>query len=293
VSALRLLAAAWLLLTPAACQPLPQPFAEDRPPPHAPILTLKDSAGVVVAPVAGAPAAASERLAEAMADGLRQAEIPAGTSGGNRASFVLAATAEARPVAPGRSAVALRWELRDAAGQPVGGDVEQSEVDDAVWAKGGAELVDRLVRPAVARLAALMQDDAPNSVAAAGGPVVLVREVAGAPGDGSHSLQRAMNAALRQARVALAAGPTTGREFVIAGRVELAPPLQGQQRIKVSWAVQNPDGSEIGLVNQENAIAVGSLDGPWGDVAYIVATAAVDGVIALLEKARAVPNSRS
>ena len=46
---------AGLLLLLAACQPLPQPFAEDRPPPGAPILTPKDGAGIEVRPVAGTP----------------------------------------------------------------------------------------------------------------------------------------------------------------------------------------------------------------------------------------------
>jgi hypothetical protein len=218
--------------------------------------------------------------------------VPAGTQGGNRASYLLAAAAEVRPAGAGMTAVALRWELSDAAGRPVGRDVEEGLVATAAWESGSPELVERLVRPAAPKLAAAIQDEAPEAIAL-GAPVVLVREVAGAPGDGPASLQRAMNAALRQARVALATGPATGKEYVVAGQVELAPPLQGQQRVKVSWRVQTPDGSEIGQVNQENAIAAGSLDGQWGDVAYVVATAAVDGVVALLEKARALPNPRS
>ncbi len=62
----------WLaLLMLCACQPLPRPFGEDRPPPRAPILSPRDSAGIAVAPVAGAPDAMATELAEAMAGALR------------------------------------------------------------------------------------------------------------------------------------------------------------------------------------------------------------------------------
>ena len=40
-----------LLLALAACQPLPHPLADDAPAPDAPIMTLKDSAGIVVQPI--------------------------------------------------------------------------------------------------------------------------------------------------------------------------------------------------------------------------------------------------
>jgi hypothetical protein len=290
---LRRLAPVIALALVAACQPLPQPFADDRPPPHAPILTLKDSAGVLVRVVEGAPPAAAERIAEGMADALRKAEIPANTAEGNRKSYQLAAAATERPAGPGRTAIELRWELRDDTGRPVGRDVERSVVDAASWTSGSPELVEGLVRPAVPKIAALVQDEAPTAASVGSGPVVVVREVAGAPGDGSTALRRAMNAALRQQRVALASGPASGKEYIIAGRVDLAKPLQGQQKVTISWAVQTPEGAEIGQVNQENAVPVGSLDGAWGDVAYLIATAAADGVVALLEKGKALPGPRS
>ena len=47
----------------AACQPLPHPFADDVPPPSAPMLSPPDSAGIIVAPVAGAPAPIAGELA--------------------------------------------------------------------------------------------------------------------------------------------------------------------------------------------------------------------------------------
>ena len=49
-------------LAAAACQPLPHPFAADAPRPGSPILTLRDSASVTIAPVQGTPRATAEKL---------------------------------------------------------------------------------------------------------------------------------------------------------------------------------------------------------------------------------------
>jgi hypothetical protein len=153
-----------VLMLLGACQPLPQPFAEDRPPPGAPILTLKDGAGVWVAPLAEAPDAA-----ERMAAGLREAGTPASTNALNRASWRL----EGR-----REGGAVVWDLYDFDGKKIG------------------------TATSAERVAALVQDDAPAEVRPEG-PVVAVPPVTGAPGDGSKALARAMSAALRKAQLAV------------------------------------------------------------------------------------------
>ena len=47
------IAVATLTLLLAGCQPLPHPFADDAPAPHAPIISLRNTASVSVAPPAG------------------------------------------------------------------------------------------------------------------------------------------------------------------------------------------------------------------------------------------------
>ena len=53
----------------AACQPLPHPFEDDRPP--AALLKVRDVAGVSIAPIAGKPAAFAEKLGAAVARSAR------------------------------------------------------------------------------------------------------------------------------------------------------------------------------------------------------------------------------
>ena len=46
--------------------------------------------------------------------------------------------------------------------------------------------------------------------------------------------------------------------------------------------MRRKDGGEIGTVGQENDVPAGLLDGAWGDVAYMVAVSAQDGIMELV-----------
>ena len=273
-----------LLLLIAACQPLPHPFAEDVPPPRSPALSPRDGAGIVVAPIPGAP----EQVADALAAALRDAEIPASTVGtGNKGSFRLMASARAVPADGGRVSVSLDWELRAADGKVVGQGSATGEATAEAWRRGDEAVAHDIAAKAVPAIARLVQDDPPRA-AAVSEPLLAVRPVTGAPGDGGKALTRAMDYALRHVHVALAEKAEDKESFVLTGKVELSPAAAGKQQVKVSWILQRPDGGEIGHIDQQNAVPAGSLDGPWGDIAFAVASAAAPGVAALIEKAKTV-----
>ena len=61
----------------SACQPLPHPFANDVPKPGSPMLALRDTATVAIAPLKGGPRATAEKLAPAMAEALQKRDIAA------------------------------------------------------------------------------------------------------------------------------------------------------------------------------------------------------------------------
>jgi hypothetical protein len=108
-------------------------------------------------------------------------------------------------------------------------------------------------------------------------PSFLIRPVEGAPGDGNVSLTLAMKAALRKRDLTVTDDPRQAG-FVIQGRVEVGPPINGRQQAKIVWAVNTITGEEVGKAVQENAVKAGSLDGPWGRIAEIVSGAAVTGI---------------
>lgn len=327
-----LLVAAFLV---SACQPLPQPFAEDRPPVGDPMLAVEDGAGILVQPVTGASAVAGTGLAEAMAAALQDQDVPASTRSGNRHSYTLAATARETPIRPPampvpalakpkaeaiprpepkpqfqtaknlsknkpkperKSALDLEWVLSTPAGAVTGRHRQHIEIFAEPWHRGDPRLMETLAKSAAPGIAALLGSDMPVAVAHAQ-LHVLVPPVQGAPGDGPRTLSKAMVGALETAHYDTEAGalPKNGEKneaYIVAGTVQLLPAGTGKETVKISWLLLAPDGTQIGNVDQENTVPAGSLNGAWGDIAYAVATAAADGIAALLEKVKSLSAAR-
>jgi hypothetical protein len=272
----------------AACQPLPHPFADDAPRPGSPILTLRDNASVTIAPIDGTPRATAEKLGPAMANALQQREIAASDKTASIGSYELVGKIEEMPSGEKVAVVAV-WELRDPSGQSLGARTERLEAPARDWEEGSEEAVAHLAAASAERLAALLQDDAPAEAEAGGHTRLLIGGVAGAPGDGGQSLPRAIAEILKRQDLAIVTDPEAKAELVLDADVAVANPKAGKQNVKIVWRLRRKDGAEIGTVGQENDVPAGLLDGPWGDVAYMVAVSAQDGIMQLV--ARGAPPS--
>lgn len=273
--------AALLLLS--ACQPLPHPFDHDLPPPNSPILRPPDSAGVVVLPIVGAPEPAARDLAAAMASALQDDDVPASTGASNRGSFRLSGTATTKNVGGGNLLVSIDWEMRDASGVFVSRQESALTIAAAVWQQGGKDVAE-FARQSEPFLARMVESNAPAPLR--DDPLIDVRAITGAPGDGDQSLSLAMADALRRANLALVKKPDDKPNFVLQGSVAVSPPDGGKQQIRISWSLLRADGGQIGEVKQENSVPAGSLDGAWGLTAYDVANAAAPGIAALIAERR-------
>jgi hypothetical protein len=289
VIALRALPAALAAMALAACQPLPHPFADDAPRPGSPMLTLRDSASVTIAPIDGTPRATAEKLGSAMASALQQREIAASDKTASIGSYELVGRIEEMPPSGDQAALVAVWELRDASGQSVGERTERLEAGARDWEEGSDEAVARVAAASAEQLAALLQDDPPTEAEAGGHTRLLISSVEGAPGDGGESLPRAITEILKRQDVAIVTDPQAKADLVLDADVVVAKPKAGKQNVKIVWRVRRKDGSEIGTVGQENDVPAGLLDGPWGDVAYMVAVSAQDGIMQLV--ARGAPPS--
>lgn len=258
-------------------------MGQTSPPPVA--LSPPDSVGIYVLPVENAPAPAAAALADAMATELQRADVPASAHASNVESYRLHSVATVAPTADGRETVSIAWELRDAAGKLVGSTPSQAAVIAGAWQHGGDGLATALAAPAAPAIAKLIEGDVPQQQGRLT-PVVILRDVTGAPGDGDRALTRAMSVALERSNLALATRPAGKEDFVVTGRVEVAAATAGaMQRVRITWALQRPDGGEIGQVKQENAVPAGSLNGAWGEIAYAITSAAAPGVRRLIEEA--------
>src|SRR6516162_4695292 len=115
------------VLLAAGCQPLPHPFADDVPRRGSPILVLRDSASVTIAPIDGMPRATAEKLGPAMARALQQREIAASDKTASIGSYELLGRIEEPPPSGDKVALVAIWQLRDPSGESLGERTERLE----------------------------------------------------------------------------------------------------------------------------------------------------------------------
>ena len=277
----------------AACQPLPHPFADDVPRRGSPILVLRDSASVTIAPIDGAPRATAEKLGPAMASALQQREIAASDKTASIDSYELHGRIEEMPPSGDNVALVAVWQLRDPSGESLGERTERLEAPARDWQQGAEDTVARLAAASADRVAALLQDEPPTEAEVGGHTRLLISGVEGAPGDGGESLPRAITEILKRQDVAIVTDPQATADLVLDADVVVAKPKAGKQNVKIVWRVRRKDGGEVGTVGQENDVPAGLLDGAWGDVAYMVAASAQDGIMQLVSRGAPSPTGKS
>jgi len=272
------------LLPAAGCQPLPHPFADDVPRRGAPILALRDSASVAIAPIEGVPRATAEKLGPAMASALQEREIAASDKTASIGSYELVGRIQEMAPSQGKAALVVLWELRDSSGRRLGERAERLDAPAADWDAGNEDAVARLAAASAAQLAGLLQDEPPAETEIGGRTRLAIGEVAGAPGDGNEALARAVAELLKKQDLAIMTDPQAKADLMLDADVTVGKPKGGKQNVKIVWHVRHKDGGEIGTVGQENDVPAGLLDGPWGDVAYMVAVSAQDGIMTLVAR---------
>ncbi|HEX3415134.1 MAG TPA: hypothetical protein VHT21_01825 [Stellaceae bacterium] len=282
------------LLPTAGCQPLPHPFAGDVPRRGAPILDLRDSTSITIAPIEGLPRATAEKLGPAMASALQEREIAASEKTASIGSFQLVGRIQAMAPSQGKAALVLLWELRDPSGQRVGERAERVDAPSDDWDAGSEDAVARLAAASATQIAALLQDEAPNEAEIGGRTRLAIGAVTGAPGDGDQALVSSITEILKKQDLAIVSDPQAKADLVLDADIAVAKPKGGKQNVKIVWHVRRKDGGdEIGTVGQENDVPAGLLDGAWGDVAYMVAVSAQEGIMELVARGAPQPAGKS
>ncbi len=73
--------------------------------------------------------------------------------------------------------------------------------------------------------------------------------------------------------------------FTVSATVKLTPIDDRSAQLEVSWVLKDPSGKEVGKVDQSNPVPLAAAKGSWVGFGDIVASAAVEGVLELLDKA--------
>ena len=289
----------WLLgavlafpLAMAGCQPLPHPFADDVPRHGAPILALRDSTSVAIAPIEGLPRATAEKLGPAMASALQEREIAASDKTASIGSYELVGRIQKMAPSQGKAALVVLWELRDPSGRRIGERVERLDAPAEDWDAGSEDAVVRLAAASAAQLAALLQDEAPSEAEIGGRTRLAIGAITGAPGDGDQALVTSITEILKKQDLAIVSVPQAKADLVLDADIAVGKPKGGKQNVKIVWHLRK-EGGEIGTVGQENDVPAGLLDGAWGDVAYMVAVSAQEGIMELVARGAPQPAGKS
>ncbi len=279
------LALALALLLPAACTDL-QPY-RGRPGRTGARLAIPLALRLAIAPPTQALLTdeAAKQLADALATALQAEEVPAtATDRPMPLDWHVDIVAESGP-----RGVVAKFRLLDADGKEQG-VVAGQPMPPQLWSNPGPGAFGPMAAQAARSLSTLLlQVDAARKqmdpVALAGGPArVRFARVTGAPGDGNTALATRMREFLSRYGYVMQE-VSDGATFGLEGRVTLVPLPSGQQRVEIVWRVSRRDGEELGQVVQMNEVPGGSLNRPWGDVAYVVAEEASGGIRQVLVNA--------
>lgn len=276
-----------LLLLLAGCGQLPMPF-ERTPEGAAPEALVRPPPARIVVPPSttlGLPETDARRFATLLAEALQAQDLPATAADVPKPDYRLLAASETEA-----GVVRLTYTLVDAAGTPIGAAGGPRAVPAAAWARADAATLRATAGEAASGIAAMLaRADAASRQIEPGQlvsrlPTLRMNGVAGAPGDGNRSLDRAIRSALAREGVMVQEG--ADGEFTLAGRVDVTALPRRQQRVEITWTVLRADGTELGKVSQLNEVPAGTLDGLWADVAVVVAEQAATGVAEVIRRAR-------
>ena len=113
---------------------------------------------------------------------------------------------------------------------------------------------------------------------------VMVAPVTGAPSDGNRQLYSGMRRALGSSKIVIvdAAGADV---FTVIGNVNLTPIDDKRGQLVIKWLLKDPPAAMSATSNSPIPCRSPRRKGSWAGFGDIVATAASEGVLELLEKA--------
>ena len=302
----------------AACGYVPRPF-EPSSSDTAAYRSPQDKTELAIAPPRNMPRGMGIRLAAAVALELQSYGIAAAAAPAD-APLQVNGVMSTRDAGEGIE-VQIDWRIdgKPATQEPA---VSRTRTRGEDYAEASDRLVSRIAQQAAPRIATLIgrppnfQPVSPGQVAAGIGilsepdaatavpgatpsvvpgatPVatatqpqvkVMVGAVTGAPSDGNRQLQSGMRRALGSSKIVVADGAGSD-VFTVLATVSLTPIDEKSGQLVIKWLLKDPTGANVGDIEQSNPVPLASARGTWAGFGDIVAAAAAEGVLELLEKA--------
>jgi hypothetical protein len=273
-------------LSVVACGPLPRPFKTPVEAPPNRLVFEAAAQGIWVQPLDGTSLPMSKLLAESIVEGFKRLGIRATMNESVNSRYRLKGKARLNLDDPSLPYVmVIEWTLFDYDGDIIGIVNEGVPGSRKEWDFGSPKVIAEIGDSTPGLISVMIGEDEkaqePVRPLLAG---LWIEPIEHAPGDGDISLTRAITIAIKGAGVKLAPDRSHA-EFVLRGRVILDPPIDGLERVEIVWSILTSDGREIGRARQENLVEAGTFSDAWGEVASIVAAAALEGIQGVIQVA--------
>lgn len=269
----------------AGCTQLPKPF-QPADKGDNDLLRLPSHTGVAVAPVTGDVPDDGTALARAMAKSLRRRNLPATVGSGNaQTRWLLGNVTRTTAAGDGGARLDVTWELYGPNGDRVGTVERTHDLQGDAWPNPADGALDRLVRPAAGKVAAMIQGVAPATGELPGYPEgtrLVVGEIRGEPGAATRALAQALARRLRQRDLPISDRATSG-DVVIEGRLDLGESNGTNRPMELVWILRRAgETGRMGDLRQANRVPDTAVREGWDRLAGLVTRAALPGVLQVI-----------
>ena len=285
------------LVVLSACAPPPRPFEHDGSTGQVRRLP-SDKIELAIGAPRNMPPEMGQRVAAALAMELQAYGIVATVQPAD-APIQVSGTMSTRDADPGIE-IQIDWRVE---GAPKTQDPQTSRTKARPedYGEASERLVSRIAQQAAPRVATLIGKPpaflarSPGQVAAGVSvpmeqpvdPVTATAMAAassGAPSDGNRQLYSGMRRALGSSKIVIV-DAAAADVFTVIGNVNLTKIVEQRGQLVIKWLVKDPAGRNVGDLEQSNPVPLAATKGTWAGFGDIVATAASEGVLELLEKA--------
>jgi len=276
-----------LVLFISACGPLPMPFRKDAHGTRADLTYRNLPPVVAVNAVNGTSIPMAKLLAQSVSDELSRREVIAYTGDKGKSTHVLDGWVEgARDHNQKTVPTHIVWALTKRNGELISTFEQPFEATSLEWDYGSPRIIREIGEATATELAVQLVgtgDPAETGIPKKNG--VWVRPVLDAPGDGNFSLTRAMSYALGDTGLVIAKTPGEA-EFELKAVIRVDSPVSEKQEVQIDWILLSDQSQEIGRASQKNTVQAGTFDGRWGQTAVMIAAAAADSVLDIVNRER-------
>ena len=270
-----------------SCGPLPQPFTKDSSRSRDDLIQHRMSPVVAVNAINGASIPMAKLIARSVIDELLENEIIAYSGRKGSITHVLDGWVESPEDRKLKSSPSyIEWALTKPTGELMATFRYSFKATSMDWEYGSPQIIREIGEGTASALAKKIS----GPFDSAEQPVILktglwIHPISGAPGDGNLSLTRAIKHALGNAGMVIIK-KRSDAEFVLKAQVRIDPPKLGKQHVELDWIVFSNEDQEIGIATQKNTVPVGTFKGRWGEMALMIAAAASNSVIDIVNRER-------